>query len=135
MKLTSSLTRSLARRRPAGFTLMELMLVLGIIGLLVAAGVKMGPAVSRFAKNGSAKTGVATLEGFLTGKKINPNTFKDLINKGIITESMATDPWDRPYQFVVPARRALVDKKQFDLFSQGANVEDEADDIGNWDTE
>jgi general secretion pathway protein G len=135
MKLPSSLTRSLARRRPAGFTLMELMLVLGIIGLLVAAGVKMGPAVSRFAKNGSAKTGVATLEGFLTGKKITPNTFKDLINKGIISESMATDPWDRPYQFVVPARRALQDKKQFDLFSQGANVEDEADDIGNWESE
>ena len=114
---------------------MELMLVLGIIGLLVAAGVKMGPAVANFARNSSAKTGIGTLEGFLTGKKITPNTLKDLINKGIITESMATDPWDRPYQFVVPARRALVDKKQFDLFSQGANVEDEADDIGNWDTE
>jgi prepilin-type N-terminal cleavage/methylation domain-containing protein len=135
MKTTSLLTRTLAGRRPTGFTLMELMLVLGIIGLLVAAGVKMGPAVGRYAKNGSAKTGIATLEGFLTGKKITPNTFKDMINKGIISESMATDPWDHPYIFQVPARRALQDKKQFDLYSQGANVEDEGDDIGNWETD
>jgi general secretion pathway protein G len=135
MKTTSLFAPTLARRRPAGFTLMELMLVLGIIGLLVAAGVKMGPAVSRYAKNGAAKAGIATLEGFLTGKRITANTLKDMIAKGIISESMATDPWDRPFEFVVPPRRALADKKQFDLFSRGANPDDEGDDVGNWESE
>ena len=136
MKSNSALNRTLSRRGSAGFTLMELMLVLGIIGILVAAGVKMGPAIQKQAKNGSAKADVATLTGFVTSYQSShggrlPSSLQDLVSKGIITEQMATDPWGNPYKLLVPNKRSKQDK--YDLFSQGSNVEDEADDIGNWD--
>lgn len=135
MKTTSALNRTLSRRGSAGFTLMELMLVLGIIGILVAAGVKMGPAIRNSAMNGSAKADVSTLTGFITSYQSShsgrlPSSLRDLVSKNIITEQMATDPWGNPYQLVVPAKRS---KDKYDLFSQGAKVEDESDDVGNWD--
>jgi general secretion pathway protein G len=137
MKTKSLMTRTLARSRTTAFTLMELMLVLGIIGILVAAGVKMGPVVKKFANNGSAKGQVTTLSGIITMYQSShngrlPSSMKDLVSKGMIGESEATDPWGNMYQLVVPARRS---KEKYDLFSQGEKTEDDADDVGNWDNE
>ncbi len=134
MKNNPTLIRPLSRHRLAGFTLMELMLVLGIIGILVAAGMKIGPAVTNSAKVGTAKSEVTTLTGFLTSYQSThsgrlPSSIKELVSKNIIPEEMAQDPWQNPYQLVVPARRS---KDKYDLFSTGRDVADDTDDIGNW---
>ena len=133
MKYHTSPLRKLSVHR-AGFTLMELMLVLGIISILVVAGVKIGPAIQKQAKNGTAKAAIATLSGFVmsyqSGHSGKLPTSIDQMNKnGMITEEIATDPWGNKYQLVVPAKRS---KDKFDLFSQGDSVEDESDDVGNW---
>ena len=133
MKHSSPLIHSLRSHR-AGFTLMELMLVLGIISILVVAGVKIGPAIQKQAKNGSAKSAIATLSGFIMSYTSNhsgkaPTSIDQLIKTGMITEEIATDPWGNKYQLVVPAKRS---KEKYDLFSHGDNMEDESDDVGNW---
>lgn len=136
MKLhTPSPLARLQRTRNSGFTLMELMLVLGIISILIVAGVRIGPAIQNQAKAGAAKADIGTLSGFLISYQSThsgrlPNSLKVLVDKGVITEAMSTDPWGNPYQLVVPAKRS---KDKYDLFSQGKTVEDETDDIGNWD--
>jgi general secretion pathway protein G len=127
--------RSLSRVRPSGFTLMELMLVLGIISILIVAGVKMGPLITRQAKQGSAKAQIATISGMITAYQSSnsgrlPTSIDQMISKGILDEGSATDPWGNKYQLVVPSRRS---KEKYDLFSQGMSVEDETDDVGNWD--
>jgi general secretion pathway protein G len=126
---------SLRNLRRSGFTLMELMLVLGIISILIVAGVRIGPAIQNQAKIGAAKADIGTLSGFLISYQSThsgrlPASIKVLVDKGVITEAMSTDPWGNPYQLVVPAKRS---KDKFDLFSQGKTVEDESDDVGNWD--
>jgi general secretion pathway protein G len=133
MKYHTSPLRKLSVHR-AGFTLMELMLVLGIISILVVAGVKIGPAIQKQAKNGTAKAAIATLSGFVMSYQSGhsgklPTSIDQMIKNGMITEEIATDPWGNKYQLVVPAKRS---KDKFDLFSQGDSVEDESDDVGNW---
>ena len=133
MKYHTSPSRKLSVHR-AGFTLMELMLVLGIISILVVAGVKIGPAIQKQAKNGTAKAAVATLSGFVMSYQSGhsgklPTSMDQMVKNGMITEDIATDPWGNKYQLVVPSKRS---KDKFDLFSQGDSVEDESDDVGNW---
>ncbi len=133
MKYHTSPSRKLSVHR-AGFTLMELMLVLGIISILVVAGVKIGPAIQKQAKNGTAKAAVATLSGFVMSYQSGhsgklPTSIDQMVKNGMITEDIATDPWGNKYQLVVPSKRS---KDKFDLFSQGDSVEDESDDVGNW---
>ena len=133
MKYHTSPSRKLSVHR-AGFTLMELMLVLGIISILVVAGVKIGPAIQKTAKNGTAKAAIATLSGFVMSYQSGhsgklPTSIDQMIKNGMITEDIATDPWGNKYQLVVPAKRST---DKYDLFSQGDSVEDESDDVGNW---
>lgn len=133
MKYHTSPSRKLSVHR-TGFTLMELMLVLGIISILVVAGVKIGPAIQKQAKNGTAKAAVATLSGFVMSYQSGhsgklPTSIDQMVKNGMITEDIATDPWGNKYQLVVPSKRS---KDKFDLFSQGDSVEDESDDVGNW---
>ena len=133
MKYHTSPSRKLSVHR-AGFTLMELMLVLGIISILVVAGVKIGPAIQKQAKNGTAKAAIATLSGFVMSYQSGhsgklPTSIDQMVKNGMITDEIATDPWGNKYPLIVPAKRS---KDKFDLFSQGDSVEDESDDVGNW---
>ncbi len=120
--------------RGAGFTLMELMLVLGIISILIVAGVRIGPAIRTQAQNSSASADIGTLSGFIMSWQSThggkpPKSINDLVTKGIITEQMSTDPWGNTYLLETPARRS---KDKYDLYSKGKNPDDPSDDIGNW---
>ena len=134
MKYQTSPSRKLRVHR-AGFTLMELMLVLGIISILVVAGVRIGPAITKQAKIGTAKSSIATLSGFVMTYQSGhsgrlPTSMDQMIKINVgLTDEIATDPWGNKYQLVVPAKRS---KDKYDLFSQGESVEDESDDVGNW---
>lgn len=114
---------------------MELMLVLAIIGLLIVAGTKVGPAILRQGKVTAAKADIGNLSGFVlswqnTHSGRLPNSLRQLMDKGLITEAMMKDPWGNDYMYAVPNKRS---KEKFDLYSIGDDGADgTGDDVGNW---
>ena len=127
----------LRKGRNSGSTLVKWMVFLGIaFAFLLIAGVRVcGCSDHSDGMAGAAKADIGTLSGFLISYQIThdgklPATITALVEKGIITEEMSKDPWGNPYQLVVPAKRS---KDKFDLFSLGKKINDESDNIGNWD--
>ncbi|QFU76710.1 type II secretion system protein GspG [Halioglobus maricola] len=135
------------QRRQRGFTLMELLVVLAILGLLMAL---VGPNVLN--QLGGAKTKTAgiqikDLEQALEMYKLDvgryPSTQEGLgalVNKpGNITgwngpylkSDVPMDPWNRAYSYKYPG-----EKSEVDIFTYGANGtpggEGEDRDVGNW---
>lgn len=49
--------------------------------------------------------------------------------QALIREEGLLDPWGRPYQYAAPGRHNTA---TYDVWSQGRDVADPADDIGNW---
>jgi len=132
-----------------GFTLLEIMVVVVIIGLLVAAvapnfiGQIDKAAVSR------AKTDIRSIETSLNLYRLDnfryPNTSEGLealvMNPGEASAPnwkqylprVPLDPWEQPYQYVSPGQRG----GDFDVFTYGADRQEGGEginaDIGNWD--
>lgn len=125
------------RDREEGFTLVELMVVLVIIGLLATVVViNVLPSQDR-AMVQKAKADIALLDQGLEMYKINNLTYPSasegleaLVAKGVI-KRLPVDPWGRPYRYSMPGQRSAVD-----VYSLGADGTDggEGDnaDIGNW---
>ena len=120
-----------------GFTLVELMVVLVILGLLATVVIiNVLPAQNK-ALVQKAKTDVALLDQGLEMYKLNNLAYptageglQALVAKGVI-KKLPQDPWGRPYRYVVPGQHGSVD-----IYSLGADGADggEGDnaDIGNW---
>lgn len=134
-------------RRHAGFTLMELLVVLAILGLLMSL---VGPQVLN--QLGGAKTKTAgiqirDLEQALEMYKLDvgryPNTtqgLEALVNKpsGVsgwngpyLKGDVPQDPWGRDYNYKYPG-----DRGEIDIFTLGQNGtpggDGEDSDVGNW---
>jgi len=130
-----------------GFTLMELLVVLAILGLLMSL---VGPRVLN--QLGGAKTKTAAiqikdLEQSLEMYKLDvgrfPSTAEGLValvekpagsvgwNGPYLKSDVPLDPWKREYQYKYPGENAEVD-----IFSYGQNGapggEGEDADVGNW---
>jgi general secretion pathway protein G len=136
-------------RKNHGFTLLEMMLVVMIIAMLLAAAVHfMGGNVS-YAREVRVK---ADLDSITTQLKMYEamNGFLPSTEQGLdslvtrpdsdpkptqwrqLMDKMPLDPWQQPYVYENPGKH---NQNSFDLYSMGPDRKPGTDDdIGNWDS-
>jgi general secretion pathway protein G len=142
--------KSFPRRRAAGFTLIEIMVVVVILGILAAVVVpRMMDAPGR-ARIARAKQDIASIQSALNLYKLDnfnyPSTQQGLAalvappqgdpparnwKPGGYIEHLPKDPWGNPYQYLYPGAHG-----EIDIFTLGADNSPGGDgenaDIGNW---
>ncbi len=142
------MTPGSAVRRKAGFTLIELMIVVIIIAGLAAMVAPRLIGRSDQAKNAIAKADVSsniamglklyyldngrypTTEQGLAALQAAPAGADSTKWKGPYLEVIPEDPWGNPYKYKFPGE---FNKTSYDLFSSGADGADATeDDIKNW---
>ena len=135
----------------AGFTLVELMVVIVIIGLLATVvAINVLPSQDR-AMVGKARADISTLEQAVETYRLDNLVFPDdgqglqaLVSapgglaqperyrQGGYVRRLPEDPWGNPYQY----RRQSAHGGQFDIFSFGADGKEGGEgndaDLGNW---
>ena len=149
MSQTSDMKKRSSKKRSAGFTLVEIMVVVIVIGILAAFIIPQFRGVPQEAKVSAAKGNVAELESalerFYVHMDRHPTTeegLKALIEpppgeeskwRGPYIKMLRPDPWGHPYQYVCPG---IHHPTSFDVWARGADGADggEGDnaDVGNW---
>ena len=137
------------KRSSRGFTLIEMMVVLVVIGILAAAIIPQFVHTTKDAKISAAKGNVAELESSLGRFNVNMDRYptteeglKALLEapageeskwRGPYISTLRDDPWGNPYQYRCPG---MHHPTTFDVWSRGADGanggEAENADIGNW---
>ena len=144
MRLTPAKTHG--RKSQQGFTLIEIMVVIVILGILAAVvvpNIMSRPDEARITK---AKQDIRALETALDLYKLDnfnyPTTEQGL--EALVTipttppvpkryreeaylKKVPKDPWENEYQYLSPGERAAID-----IFSLGPDQQLSDDDIGNW---
>jgi general secretion pathway protein G len=141
--------KHVCQRRSAGFTLIEIMVVVVIIGVLAATIIPQFIGTTHDAKVSAAKGHVAELESALERFNVHMDRYptteeglKALLEapsaedkkwRGPYIKLLRPDPWGNPYQYRNPG---IHHSTSFDLWSRGADGADggegEGADIGNW---
>jgi general secretion pathway protein G len=141
------------QRSNAGFSLVEILVVLVIMGLLISV---VAPTVLNRADEARVQKAQADFKAIETALKIYrldnyiyPNTEQGLealvepstmdpeprnFKEGGYLSELPIDPWGRPYLYLSPGEHG-----EIDIYSLGADGlsggEDQAADIGNWKAE
>jgi general secretion pathway protein G len=126
-----------SRKLKSAFTLMEMLLVLGIIGLLVGVAVVSFGGVLGSGKKKAAMGHISGIVNAVRAYEVDtmklPTTgqgIQMLVEKGKLNK-MPEDPWGKPYIYRRPGAKS---KDGFEVYSAGEDgIPDNADDIGSWD--
>ena len=142
--------RALRRAPRSAFTLIEIVLVLTIIAVLVAAGIKLLTGNVEFAQETRVESDIQNFASQLQLYEARnfsvPSTeqgLQALVTKPTsepvpakwtqLLEEVPRDPWGTPYGYKSPGERS---GKKYDLYSFGPDKQDGTeDDIGNWKNE
>jgi len=144
----AAMMRTSLRALEQGFTLLEIMVVVVIIGLLAAIVVPNFVGNIDKAAMSRAKQDIRGIETALNLYRLDnfryPSTSDGLqalvTNPGEATapnwkaqlRKLPIDPWNHPYQYAYPGQHG-----EFDVFSYGADGQEGGEginaDIGNWD--
>ena len=139
------------KRRQSGFTLLEVMVVIVILGILASLVVPNLMGNKEKADQQKAVSDIVALENALDMYKLDNNRYPTteqgldaLVNKptaapeprsyreGGYIKRLPQDPWGSDYQYVQPGQKG----KRYDLFTFGVDGQEggegEATDIGNW---
>jgi general secretion pathway protein G len=129
-----------------GFSLMELLIVMVILGMLAAV---VGPALwgkLAGAKRDAAKSQMSNIEVGLDSYRLDmfqyPNSLEELVKNNSSDQkwkgpylkngTLPKDPWGNPYQYRKPGNEG----REYDLFSFGADGQDggegEQADVLSW---
>ncbi len=139
----------LMKAKQGGFTLLELMVVVAILGILASVAAQNLLGSKDTASQKVAATDIRTLETALDTYKLNHNVYPttDQGLEALVTEPtnptprnypkdgyikrLPQDPWGNDYQYLSPG-----DNGSIDIFSFGADGQEGGEgvnaDIGNW---
>ena len=144
-----SKTKQGFQEKRSGFTLIEIMVVVVILGILAATIIPQFIGTQKEARVNAAKSSIAELESALERFYIHfdrhPTSeegLKALVEspsgedkkwRGPYIKLLRPDPWGHPYQYRNPG---IHHPTSFDLWSRGADGADggegDAADLGNW---
>lgn len=133
-------------RQNKGFTLVEMIMVVIIIGILASIVVPKFTGKIKETMNTAAKLDIANISTALKMYEMENGNYpteqqglKALMEKPTTSpvpqnwrrylEKDPVDPWQREYKYAYPGKNNTDD---FDLWSQGADDKIETDDIVNW---
>ncbi len=125
-----------------GFTLVEMLLVITIIGILAALVIPKMVGRSEQARQAAAHADLSSIKTALDAFEVDngfyPKNLQDLLQQpnnaknwhGPYLDKLPVDPWGNPYLYYYPGKH---NQNSYDLLSVGPDgKEGSEDDIGNW---
>jgi len=120
--------------KAAGFTLIEILLVVVIIGMLATIAAVNVPKFLGQGREGKARADVSAIATAINAYNMIEGKYPAGLSALVegndpFLQTLPKDPWGRDYQFSASSsRRGL----RFEVYSLGEDGVPSADDIGNW---